>query len=262
MGSVNSQSADGRDEVASARAASAPVIDADPNDSHAALSHQTVRPSPESTLPDSPRAWHSPAAWARLLLVLALALVLDLGSKTWAFHNVAGTPVKLDRKTLLADPDWNVPHHPGVHALPWGLLDLQLVINRGAVFGIGANRRFFFIAFTLGALAAGMLVFGRFTHVNNRLAHIAIGLILAGGIGNLYDRIVFGVVRDFLHMLPDRNLPFGWTWPGGSPEMFPWVFNLADTMLLTGMGLLILHMHRHEKRQRAASAVTAPAAAG
>lgn len=212
----------------------------------------------------SPRAWHSTSAWLRLLLVLALGLTLDLGSKSWAFRTVAGYPVVLDRKTLLADPDWNVPHHPGVKALPWNLLDLQLVINRGAVFGIGANRRFFFIAFTIGALAAGMLVFGRFTHVNNWLAHGAIGLILAGGIGNLYDRIVFGVVRDFLHMLPDRHLPFGWNWPGGSPEMFPWVFNLADSMLLTGMGLLILHMHRSEKRQRAtapAPAVSEPAAA-
>ena len=35
--------------------------------------------------------------------------------------------------------------------------------------------------------------------------------------------------------------------------MFPWVFNIADTMLLTGMGLLILHMHRNEKRLKAAS---------
>ena len=260
MGSVNSQSADSRDEAPAARTAPVSDSDADPTASRAALPSPTAAPSTDST--PQPRAWHSAAAWVRLLLVLGLALALDLGSKSWAFRNVAGAPVILDRQTLLADPDYNVPHHPGVKALPWNLLDLQLVINRGAVFGIGANRRFFFIAFTLGALAAGMLVFGRFTHVNNRLAHVAIGLILAGGIGNLYDRIVFGVVRDFLHMLPDRNLPFGWTWPGGSPEMFPWVFNLADTMLLTGMGLLILHMHRNEKRQRAASAVAAPAAAG
>ena len=224
----------------------------------AAESRQSI---PHSPLAPSPRAWRSASAWVRLLLVLALGLTLDLGSKAWAFHSVAGAPVVLDRRTLLNDPDWNVPHHPGVKALPWSLLDLQLVINRGAVFGIGANRRFFFIAFTIGALAAGMLVFGRFTHANNWLAHGAIGLILAGGIGNLYDRIVFGVVRDFLHMLPDYNLPFGWNWPGGSPEMFPWVFNLADTMLLTGMGLLILHMHRQEKRQRAAAAAIAPAAA-
>lgn len=153
--------------------------------------------------------------------MLGIGLALDLGSKHWAFeHVIPDLPVRLDRKVLLENPDWNVPHHSGVHALPWRLLDFQLVINRGAVFGIGANRRFFFIAFTIGALAAGVWVFSR-TNAKSRLAHIAIGLILAGGIGNLYDRIVFGVVRDFLHMLPGRELPFGKTWPGGSPEMFP-----------------------------------------
>jgi signal peptidase II len=199
----------------------------------------------------SARAWHSSASWARVLLVLALGLVFDLGTKHWTFQTVAGEPIVLDPKVLLSDPDYNpIPHHPGVQALPGNLLDLQLVINRGAVFGIGANRRFFFIAFTIGALAAGLLVFGWFTTSRQWLAHVAIGLILAGGIGNLYDRIVYTVVRDFLHMLPEWRLPFGWNWPGGSPELFPWVFNLADVMLLTGMGLLILHMHRTEKRNR------------
>ncbi len=200
-----------------------------------------------------PRAWRSPSAWTRLLVVLIIALGADLASKYWSFHNVAGYPIELNRKELLEDLDWHVPHHEGVRALPWSLLDFQLVINRGAVFGIGANHRIFFIAFTLGALSAGLLVFGRYTRRDHHLAHVAIGLILAGGIGNLYDRIVYGVVRDFLHMLPDWNLPFGWRWPGGSPEMFPWVFNLADTMLLTGMALLILHMHRNEKRTQSAA---------
>jgi signal peptidase II len=225
---------------------------------HAADAHAAA-PAATATTARAPRAFHSAAAWARLTLVLALGLATDLTSKAWSFHSVADQPVRLDRRVLLENPGWNVPHHDGVHALPFGLLDFQLVINHGAVFGIGENRRFFFIAFTLGALLAGMFVFGRFTRANQWLAHVAIGLILAGGIGNLYDRIVFGVVRDFLHMLPDWNLPFHLTWPGGSPEMLPWVFNLADVMLLTGMGLLIEHMHRLERRARPAASTAAPA---
>jgi signal peptidase II len=215
-------------------------------------------PAPAPAAP-SPRAFRSATAWMRLLLVLAIGLGADLGSKWWAFENVAPEPVRDIRRKIMENPEWNVPHHKGVQALPMGLLDFQLVINHGAVFGIGANRRFFFIAFTIGALLAGLLVFGRFTSTRQWLAHLAIGLILAGGIGNLYDRIVFGVVRDFLHMLPEWTLPFGWNWPGGSPELFPWVFNLADVMLLAGMGLLILHMHRLEKRLKApGAAVTNP----
>lgn len=199
------------------------------------------------------RAWRSWASWLRLMLVLGLGLALDLGSKYWAFQTVAGVPVNIVRQEVLSDPEANpVPPHPGIRALPWDMLHFQLVVNHGAVFGIGANQRSFFIGFTMLALAAGLLVFGRYTCAKSWLAHIAIGLILAGGIGNLYDRIVYGVVRDFLHMLPDHNLPFGKHWPGGSPELFPWVFNLADTMLLAGMALLILHMHRAERRHRKA----------
>ncbi len=198
--------------------------------------------------PPSPRAFGSPISWALLLSVLAIGLAVDLSSKWWTFATVADDPVELDRETLLGDPYYNpIPQHESVSVLPWDLLHFQLVINRGAVFGIGSDKRIFFIVFTLIALGAGLFVFGRYTQERHRLAHFAIGLILAGGLGNLYDRISFGVVRDFLHMLPEWNLPFGWRWPGGSPSVFPWVFNVADVMLLVGIGLLMIHINRVEK---------------
>jgi len=202
-------------------------------------------------VPTAPRAYTSAKAWCFLFFVLGMGLAIDLGSKYWAFANVAGQPVTLVRESLLADPDFNpIPPHPGMKALPWGLLDFQLVINRGAVFGLGENQRFFFIVFTIVALGAGLFVFARFTRANALLAHVAIGLILAGGIGNLYDRIMYSVVRDFLHMLPDYPLPFSWNWPNGSPHLFPWVFNVADMMLLTGMGLLMIHINRVERHRK------------
>ena len=88
------------------------------------------------------------------------------------------------------------------------------------------------------------------------MAHIGLGLILAGGIGNLYDRVLFSVVRDFVHLLPGWTLPFNWRWGGQTNEIFPWVFNVADVMLLTGMGLLMLHMNRRDRRRRKALAIT------
>ncbi len=206
------------------------------------------------------RAFGSPTAWATLLGVLALGLCLDLGAKRWSFEVVAGTPVVLDRQAILANPLWNpIPPHPGVHALGANLLDFRLVINRGAVFGVASNQRFFFIAFTVAAVGAGLLVFARWTSGRSHLAHVAIGLILAGGIGNLYDRIRFAVVRDFLHLLPEYKLPFGWNWPGGSTEVFPWVFNTADVMLLLGMGSLMLHINRVERRRKVAERAAAGA---
>lgn len=208
-----------------------------------------ARPGP--LFPPPPRrAWTSLVAWIILLVVLAGGLTLDLTSKSIAFAKVGNMPVRLDRDRLLSHPDWMPPPHAPVDLLPGKLLDLQLVINRGAVFGIGENQRFFFIAFTVAALVVGLFVFGRLTSPHHRLAHIAIGLVLAGGLGNLYDRIAFGVVRDFLHMLPDRRLPNQWTWPGGSPELFPWVFNIADVMLLIGMAILMFHMSRVDRKLR------------
>jgi signal peptidase II len=202
--------------------------------------------------PDRPRAWRSPGAWLILLVVLGLGFAIDLQTKAWSFRNVASAPVALDREQLLSDPAHDpIGFHRSMAILPGGMLELKLVLNPGAVFGIGSSHRWFFIVFTVVAIAAGILVFGRYTEAGNHLAHIAIGLVLAGGLGNLYDRIVFGRVRDFIQVLAGRRLPFGWTWPGtNNPEMFPWVFNIADVLLLVGMIALMMHVNRVEKGRK------------
>ena len=190
------------------------------------------------------RAWRSPLAWAVLLSIFGVGLYLDLGLKHWAFKHVAPNPVVLGR-------DGQIPPHEPVTVIPHGL-NLHLVKNDGAVFGIGASQRMFFVVFTMAALTAAVVVFGRWTNDRATAAHIAIGLILAGGFGNLVDRLSFGVVRDFLHMLPGWNLPFGVHWPGGNTEVFPWVFNVADMMLLIGMAILMFYMNSVEKQRRLA----------
>lgn len=185
-------------------------------------------------------AWRSPVAWATLLGVFILGLVVDLYSKSWAFRNVASEPVVLDREEILGNPGWRPPWHEGVEVLPFGLLDLDLVLNHGAVFGIGQDSRSVFIVFTCIAVVVAVSIFAFWTRARSHWAHIGIGLILAGGIGNLYDRIMFGAVRDFLHLFPGWDLPFGWSWPRGGTGLFPWVFNGADVFLLVGMAILVL----------------------
>ncbi len=201
---------------------------------------------------DQVRAFRSPAAWVILLVVIAAGLAADLYSKSWAFRSVTNQPIVLDRQRLLAEPDYDpIQWHETKRAAVWGILDLKLVLNPGAVFGVGANQRWFFIVFTFLAISAGLIGFGRYTTRSSRLAHLAIGLVLAGGLGNLYDRMTFGRVRDFLHMFQDHYLPNGWTWPGtNNPELFPWVFNVADVLLLLGMILLMIHISRVEKRRK------------
>ncbi|MEE8154214.1 MAG: signal peptidase II [Phycisphaerales bacterium] len=207
---------------------------------------------PETVVPAFRSAW----AWLILLTVLALGLSVDLGLKQWSFENLANEPVILDRKQLLHDPYWRIPHHESFTLIP-RVLELHLVENRGAVFGIGVDQRIFFIVFTVGALMAAIVVFARWTTNQSHMAHLGLGLILAGGIGNLYDRVQFGVVRDFVHLFPGWVLPFGWRWRGESNEVFPWVFNMADVMLLVGMGMLMLHLNRRDRQRRAARTLAA-----
>ncbi len=200
---------------------------------------------------DSGPAWRSPRAWITLGVVWIAALTLDLWTKSEAFAHVASAPVVLAPREVVSEPSFRLPWHEGVHAISPDLLDLHLVVNHGAVFGIGQNARGLFIGFTAVAVAAGVFIFGWWTRAGATWAHIAIGLILAGGVGNLYDRIVYGAVRDFLYMLPRRHLPFDFAWPGGSREIFPWVFNGADVFLLCGMALLILHARKEDQRRNA-----------
>jgi len=186
-------------------------------------------------------ARRSGGAWTLLLLVLAVGLTADLVSKSIAFRTVAGAPVMVDRVSAVQNPAYApIPPHDGIAVLPGHLLDLRLVLNSGAVFGIGAHQRWFFISFSIIAVAVAVWIFGWRTSSTHRLLHIGIGCILAGALGNLVDRLMLGRVRDMLHMLPGWELPFGLTWPGGNPEIWPWVFNIADVLLLGGMGLVMI----------------------
>jgi lipoprotein signal peptidase len=183
------------------------------------------------------------AAWLLLIIVTGGGLAIDVGSKRWAFQNVAGVPVHIDRDQTIDTPLYNpIPRHAGVTAMPADLLDFRLVLNSGAVFGIGSHQRWFFVAFSVLAVGVAVWIFGWRTDARSRLLHIGMALILAGAIGNLWDRLLFGRVRDFLHMLPGWKLPFGLAWPGGSGEVWPWIFNVADVMLLVGMGIVLIGM--------------------
>jgi len=185
------------------------------------------------------------AAWAVLLAVVAVGLLTDLVSKGVMFATLADVPVDLDRSSVLNAPDLSVllPAHEPTVVVPH-LLEFKLVLNAGALFGIGAGRRVFFIAATAGAIVFALWMFSRWTGRRHHAAHAAIGLVIAGGLGNLYDRVRFACVRDFIHPLPGVRYPFGIRTPWSGRELWPYVSNLADLWLIIGVAVLVIYLWR------------------
>ena len=101
-------------------------------------------------------------------------------------------------------------------------------LNHGALFGLGSGTAFgnwLFLAVSAAAAAGIAFWSTRPTAARDRYLCFALGLILAGTLGNFYDRVIFGGVRDFFHW-------YKWyDWP---------VFNVADCCLVSGAGLLVL----------------------
>lgn len=95
---------------------------------------------------------------------------------------------------------------------------ISLVYNRGAAFGIFKNYLFLLIGISASAI---ILIFLTLKERGlNRLYRISLGLILAGALGNLIDRLSYGYVIDFLDFR---------VWP---------VFNAADSAITVGAVLL------------------------
>lgn len=191
-----------------------------------------------------------------MILAILILLGLDLGSKWLAFREIAPHPVSIDKARVLEvmaqDPRMLqalIPDHDARVVAPH-ILELKLVLNAGAVFGAGSGRRWFFVGFTFIALAFALLYFARWTDRRDWPTHAALALIIAGGLGNLYDRIMFACVRDFLHPLPGVLLPFGWRWPGGGGrEVWPYVSNVADAFLLIGIALALVRLWSQDRRE-------------
>jgi lipoprotein signal peptidase len=104
-------------------------------------------------------------------------------------------------------------------------------VNTGALWGIGGNNQdgtnynYVFAIVSIVAAAAIVLWSLRSSTAQDRWLCVALGLILAGTLGNLYDRMVFQGVRDFFKWVYLYNFP---------------VFNVADSCLVCGASVLLL----------------------
>ncbi len=197
-------------------------------------------------------AYRRPRAIVVFIAVAAAALGLDLWLKAWSFEHVAGVPVHLTAADAGDNRFWDRYPHESQTLVP-SVLSLKLTTNTGAVFGLGKGSRWFFMV--MSVIAAGVIgwIFAR-SSAKAYALHIALALILAGALGNLYDRVRFAAVRDMLYLFPGVELPFGLTWPGGIREVYPWIFNIADVALVIGVGVLMILLWTGDKRPQTAPA--------
>ncbi|HZB93658.1 MAG TPA: signal peptidase II [Stellaceae bacterium] len=118
--------------------------------------------------------------------------------------------------------------HPGARVFPVApFFNLALVWNRGMSFGLfDGDARLNTVVFT--ALAAlivtGLVLWLR--RVRQPLLVLAIGLVIGGAVGNVIDRLLRGAVVDFLDFYLGQ-----WHF---------YVFNLADSAISVGVGLMVL----------------------
>ncbi|MBC7192217.1 signal peptidase II [Marinobacter sp.] len=147
----------------------------------------------------------------RWLWLSVLVIALDLGTKALATAMLT-----------YAEP---------VAVMP--MFNLTLLHNTGAAFSFlaGADgwQRWFFVALAV-VVSVVLVIWLKGLKREETWTAIAIALILGGAIGNVYDRVVHGYVVDFLHVYWQN-----WHFPA---------FNLADTAITIGAGMMILDIFR------------------
>ncbi|MHB8073824.1 signal peptidase II [Desulfosporosinus fructosivorans] len=117
---------------------------------------------------------------------------------------------------------------------------LTFVLNPGAAFGLMAGQTWIFIVTAF--VVIGGVIYGQFRiPPSERLTRIAIGMIGGGALGNLYDRLVIGRVVDYLDF-----------------QIWPYVFNFADSMIVSSVGLLMFLIYKEEKARGISEKIEEP----
>jgi signal peptidase II len=154
------------------------------------------------------------------------------------FFALAAAVVLLDQITKYWAVAFLEPHG-SLTVLP-GLLDLVCVRNRGVAFGLFNDGDRPWQAWVLGtfALVAMLLILRMVRQLPRRAwrSLLAFALIFGGAAGNLLDRVRLGEVIDFVYFYFR-----GWHWPA---------FNVADSAICIGVGLLLLDILKQERSVR------------
>ncbi len=151
--------------------------------------------------------------WYEILIIIAV-LALDLGSK-YGIVNVLG----------IQHVDGEFVQTKGDIEFIKNFISFSYTENTGATFGSFKGKTELLTAITAIGMVL-LIIFLFFNKKENKFFRTCLVLILAGGLGNLYDRIVFGYVRDFI--------VFDF-WPSFA------TFNVADSFLTVSTILVVIY---------------------
>ena len=120
------------------------------------------------------------------------------------------------------------------------ILVLKKIENKGIAFGIDGNGDFSYIftPLTIILTLAIIVYLYKTSNKNSSLMNLSLSLILGGALGNLFDRIFSGEVVDFIALFEN---------------IFPFIFNLADTFITVGMVMLLasdLIINKNRKNEK------------
>jgi signal peptidase II len=106
-----------------------------------------------------------------------------------------------------------------------GFMDIVYTENTGAAFSILEDQTVLLIVFTVLMIAALLVYIFVNRKSESSMTLVGLSLVAGGGLGNLIDRVRLGYVVDYLDF---------------KPLSFP-IFNIADVLVCTGCGLMLLH---------------------
>lgn len=147
-----------------------------------------------------------------LPVIALIVLAVDQASKAWIIENV---PLNGSLDIIPQLGDWFVLTH---------------ITNSGAAFGMFPQLS---LVFTFVALGVSLVIvfYHRSLPPGQWLVRLSLGLQLGGALGNLVDRLRYGAVVDLFYVR---------YWP---------VFNVADSAIVLGVGLLMFHLLRSEQQE-------------
>jgi signal peptidase II len=181
--------------------------------------------------------------WIIFAIVSVLSLVADQATKIWARGSLPVVGHGTNNGVCVV-PDDIVARVCGGHPVSVidGFWEWRLSMNPGSAFGLFSSQNGARIFLSIVGIVAvfGMLWMLRKARPDQRILHWALALVAGGAVGNLVDRIYYGVVTDFVLLRYQTH-----EWP---------VFNVADIVLVVGVGLMFIDIQKEGKREKIARA--------